>query len=282
MLLAVGYLLYLISTPPCPCGRFSVFLCLRSKAMNARMKKVANNLRLLIDTHVHTCASGHAYSTIQENAREAKSKGMAMIAITDHAPAMCGAPTEVYFNNLKTVPSQIAGVGLIKGAEVNIIDYEGQLDLPEQTLRRLELVIVSLHDLCIAPATLQEHTAALVRVLQNPLVDAVAHPGNPQYQVDIGAVVAAAAKYHKLIEMNNHSFTVRTGSEPNCREFAARCKAAGVRMICGSDAHFSTKIGDFDHVNRIFKEVDMPEELVLNASVERFKSYLAERELRVG
>jgi putative hydrolase len=239
-------------------------------------------LQLLIDTHVHTCASGHAYSTIQENAWEAKAKGMAMIAITDHGPAMCGAPSVIYFNNLKTVPAKISGVSIIKGAEVNILDYNGKLDLPVNTLERLEFVIVSLHDLCIAPGSVQENTKALVNVLQNPFVDGVAHPGNPQFQVDIETVVAAAAQYHKLIEINNHSFTVRAGSENNCREFAAKCKGDGVRVICGSDAHMSFKIGEFDYVDRLLEAVDMPEELILNASVERFEAYLAERKLRIG
>jgi putative hydrolase len=239
-------------------------------------------LKLIIDTHTHTCASGHAYSTIQENAREAHTKGMAMIAITDHAPALCGAPSVVYFNNLKTVPATIDGVGIIKGAEVNILDFTGKLDLPEKTLTRLEWVIASLHDLCITPATVQEHTEALVNVLRNPLVDGVAHPGNPQYQVDIETVVAAAAKYHKLIEINNHSFTVRAGSADNCRKFAVKCKEYGVRVVCGSDAHMSFEIGEFDYVYRLLEEVDMPKELILNASVERFEAYLAERKLRIG
>jgi putative hydrolase len=240
-------------------------------------------MRLVIDTHVHTCASGHAYSTIQENAREARNKGMAMIAITDHGPAMCGAPNRVYFNNLKVVPGKIDGVRIIKGAEVNILDFTGKLDLPKTTLTRLEWVIASLHDLCITPATVQEHTEALVKVLQNPLVDGIAHPGNPQFQVDIDTVVAAAAKYHKLIEINNHSFTTaRKGSAGNCRQFAAKCKEFGVRVICGSDAHMSFEIGEFAQVYRLFEEVSMPEELILNASVERFETYLAERRTRIG
>ncbi|HEY8464128.1 MAG TPA: phosphatase [Bacillota bacterium] len=238
-------------------------------------------MRLIIDTHTHTCASGHAYSTIQENAREAQRKELAMVAVTDHGPAMCGAPTVIYFNNLPTVPSQIYGVRIIKGAEVNILDYNGKLDLPERTLARLEFAIASLHDLCIAPAGIEENTRALVKALQNPYVDGVAHPGNPQFQVNIETVVAAAAQYHKLIEINNHSFTARPGSADNCRQFAIACRRMGTRIVCGSDAHISFDIGDFAYVNRLLAEVAMPEELVLNTSVDRFESYLAERKLRI-
>ncbi len=239
-------------------------------------------MQLVLDTHTHTLVSGHAYSTVQENARAAKAKGLAAFAVTDHGPAMLGAPTRVYFENLKAIPPMLEGVRVIKGAEVNITDYQGQLDLPGSTLKKLEFAIASLHDLCLTPATAAEHTAALIRVLQNPLIDAIAHPGNPQFPVAIDQVVAAARQYHKLIEINNHSFTARAGSAGNCREFAARCKAAGVRIVTSSDAHFSTEIGDFAEVRRLLEAVAMPEELVLNTSLAKFEAYLGERSQRIA
>ncbi|TCL66526.1 putative hydrolase [Hydrogenispora ethanolica] len=239
-------------------------------------------MQLVVDTHTHTLVSGHAYSTVQENARAAKAKGLAMMAMTDHGPAMPGAPTWVYFENLKVIPPLLEGVRIIKGAEVNITDYQGRLDIPDTTLRKLDFAIASLHDLCLIPAGIEENTAAMIHVLRNPYIDGLAHPGNPQFPVAIDRVVAAAKQYHKLIELNNHSFTARAGSAPNCREFAVQCKAAGVRVICGSDAHFSTGVGEFDHVRRLLETVAMPEELMLNASAPRFEAYLQERKERIA
>ena len=37
------------------------------------------------DLHVHSVASGHAYSTIQEIARKPE-KGLKLVAITEHGP----------------------------------------------------------------------------------------------------------------------------------------------------------------------------------------------------
>ena len=37
----------------------------------------------ILDTHTHTLASGHAYSTIRENAHAAAEKGLELLAITD-------------------------------------------------------------------------------------------------------------------------------------------------------------------------------------------------------
>ena len=45
-------------------------------------------MKILADTHTHTIASGHAYSTVDENARWAAEQGLRLLALTDHAPAM--------------------------------------------------------------------------------------------------------------------------------------------------------------------------------------------------
>lgn len=41
---------------------------------------------IVVDSHTHTIASGHAYSTILENALAAKNKGLKLLCTTDHAP----------------------------------------------------------------------------------------------------------------------------------------------------------------------------------------------------
>lgn len=231
-------------------------------------------MKLVVDTHTHTISSGHAYSTVQEMAREASVNGVKAFVITDHGPAMKGAPFLYHFGNLRVVPGEIYGVKVIKGVEANIIDYDGNTDMPAEYLRRLEFAIASFHDICIVPSTIEDHTNAMIGVLKNPLIDAVAHPGNPQFQVDIDRVVRAAREYGKLIEINNHSFYIRTGSEKNCREFALKCKEYGVKVVCGSDSHISFDLGKFDKINKLFEEIQMPEELVLSTSVERFEEYL--------
>ncbi len=51
-----------------------------------------NYMKLLLDTHIHTLASGHAYSTLAEYVEMAREKGLELIAQTDHGPAMPGGP----------------------------------------------------------------------------------------------------------------------------------------------------------------------------------------------
>lgn len=238
-------------------------------------------MKFIIDTHTHTVSSGHAYSTVQEMAKGAYDNGIEIMAITDHGPSMKGAPYLYHFGNLKTIPNVLNGVRIIKGVEANIVDYSGNTDMPDGYLKRLDFVIASFHDICITPADVEEHTRAVINVLKNPYIDAIAHPGNPQFNVDIEAVVKAAKEFKKLIEINNHSFTARTGSETNCKKFALKCKEFGVGITCGSDAHISFDVGNFDHVYKLLKEVEMPESLILNTSVEKFDHYLEQRKQRI-
>ncbi|NLD46221.1 MAG: phosphatase [Clostridiaceae bacterium] len=234
-----------------------------------------------VDTHTHSVSSGHAYSTVQEMAREAYLNGIKMFALTDHGPAMPGAPALYHFGNLKAIPEFLYNVRVLKGAEANIIDYSGGLDIPEGYLKRLDFVMAGFHEICILPSTKREHTEAMINALKNPYVDAVSHPGNPQFEVDIERVVATAKEFGKLIEINNHSFIVRTGSEKNCKNFALECKRAGVKIVCGSDAHISFDVGKFNKVDELLQGIDMPEELVMNTSIQKLYEYLEIKNKRI-
>ena len=234
-------------------------------------------MKIVADTHTHTLASGHAYSTIIENAHEASAKGIGAIAMTDHGPMMPGVSGLLHFRNLKAIPEYIYGVRIIKGAEVNITDYDGGLDIPDEVLSRLEFRIASLHDIIIRPGTSEENTSGVINALKNPYIDVVAHPGNPAFPVDIDKVVRTAAKYNKLIEINNSSFKTRRGCGANCLEFVKKCKQYGVRIACGSDAHICYDIGCFGRVLELLEEAEMPEELVIGPSILKIEEYLKER-----
>ena len=238
-------------------------------------------MKFVVDTHTHTVASGHAYSTVQEMAREASVNGIEMFAITDHGPAMKGAPYFYHFSNMRVIPEVLYGVRVLKGVEANIIDYNGTLDMPKEYLKRLDFVLASFHDICIEPASIEEHTNAYLNIMKNPFVDAVGHPGTPQFEVDVKKVVSAAKEYGKFIEINNNSFSVRSGCEENCMNFALECKKQGVKIVCGSDAHISFDVGKFDKVYRLLESIDMPEELVMNTKLSNFNEFIENKRKRL-
>jgi len=232
-------------------------------------------LEFLLDTHCHTISSGHAYSTIGEIAEEAARKGLKLIAMTDHGPAMPGGPHIFHIGNLRVIPDYIKGVRVLKGVEANIMDFQGRLDLPDSYLQRLEIVIASFHDVCIAPGSVEENTRAMIAAMNNPYVDIIAHPGNPYYPVDIDKLVQCAHETGKLLEINNSSFAgSRKGSEENCRRIAAKAREMGVMLTAGSDCHICYDVGKFNRVEEIFQEVGMPEELVINTDPRKLVDYL--------
>jgi histidinol phosphatase-like PHP family hydrolase len=79
-------------------------------------------MRYPVDDHIHTMASGHAFSTLQENARHAASLGLKLIACTDHAMAMPGGPGWIYFSALRMVAAGRRGIEVLRGVEANILD----------------------------------------------------------------------------------------------------------------------------------------------------------------
>lgn len=240
-------------------------------------------MKFLLDTHCHTISSGHAYSTITEIAETAAEKGLRLIAMTDHGPAMPGGPHIFHIGNQKVIPDYIKGVRILKGVEANIMDFEGRLDLGESFLKNLDIVIASFHDVCIAPGSVEENTKALIEAMKNPYVDIIAHPGNPYYPIDIDRFIQCAFDTGTLIEINNSSFVgSRKGSEENCRRIAARAKEKGVRLVAGSDCHISFDVGRFDRVEEIFEEAAMPEELVINTDPQKLIEYLNKKGKKVS
>ncbi|AZT89683.1 phosphatase [Caldicellulosiruptor changbaiensis] len=229
---------------------------------------------LEVETHCHTIASGHAYNTLEEMVTEAKNKGLKGICITDHGPEMPGSCSSLYFYNLVVVPRKIDGIMVFRGCEANIIDYEGSIDLPESALQRLDFVIASLHDVCIPPGTISDHTRALIGAIKNPNILCIGHPGNPLYEIDKEAVVKAAKEHNKAIEINNASFYVREKSRENCIEILKLCKKYGVYIAMGSDAHFKTDIARCDVTQKLIEEYEFPHELIVNKSLENFLEFL--------
>jgi putative hydrolase len=239
-------------------------------------------MRIAIDTHTHSVASGHAYSTVEEMAEGARRAGLKGFVLTDHGPALAGLPHLYHFGNLRILPKRMNGVRFYSGVEANIMNTEGELDLPARLLCRLDFVMAGLHDECFAPRAIDENTKALTAALRSPLVDAVSHPGNPQYPIDAASVVATAKENGKAIEINAGSFRVRKGSEGNCLEIALLCARMDALIVCGSDAHYWRDVGRLSEAIALLKKAGVPRELVINAQVRAFEDFIARRRAERG
>ncbi len=234
-------------------------------------------MRNVLDSHAHTIASGHAYNTICEMAQAAADKGLKLLALTEHSMMMPGTCHEFYFMNLKVLPRQMAGIEVLFGTEVNIMDYDGKLDMRQDLLERMDVVVASMHTPCIAPGTEAENTRAYVKAIENPAVNIIGHPDDGRYPVDYEELVAAAKEHHVLLELNNSSLNPagsRKDPIPNDIKMLEFCRRYEAPIIINSDCHCAADVGNHQYADKLLAEIDFPEHLIVNRSVEEYKKYI--------
>lgn len=236
-------------------------------------------MELKVDTHTHTYASGHAYSTLIENAKSAKRNGLAMFCTTDHSESMPGAPHYWFFSNQRVLPRFIEGVAIIRGVESNIMNTQGEIDIHPSVDKNLDWVIASFHEPVFRPSNFAAHTEALLNVIKGGRVDALGHLGNPNFDFDFEAVIQCAVEYNVAIEINNTTLkgNSRVGSVDRCYEIARIAKAKGAFITSGSDAHFCNDVGGLDLVSALLDEVGIDSTKVITHSPQQFLSFLTLR-----
>lgn len=235
-----------------------------------------------MDLHTHTIASGHAYNTLFEMARAAAEQGLELYGCTDHAPSIPDTIGEYYFINFKVIPRELFGVRVLMGAELNILNPAGDVDLPEHILQKLDYAVASIHRPCYSGSTAAQNTAAYLAAMKNPYIQIIGHPDDGRYPSDFETLAAAAAEHHKLLELNNSSLS------PNSSRKDARtqdlillehCRRFGTHIIVNSDAHIATDVGNHENAWNLLKEIDFPEELVVNTSLEKVAEFLPHAKL---
>lgn len=234
-------------------------------------------MKYVLDIHSHTIASGHAYSTIKEMVEAAKERNLELLAITEHGSSMEGSCPEIYFANLRVVRREMMGVRLLLGSELNIMDYEGHLDMNEYTYKNLDITIASMHIGCIKPGTREQNTNAFIEAMKNPYVNIIGHPDDMRYPVDYESLVKAAREHHVLLELNNSSLNpggFRKNSDENDITMLKLCKKYDIPIVMGSDAHVADDVANFFYAQKIIDQTGFPEELIINTSVDKLMEYL--------
>lgn len=189
------------------------------------------------DLHMHTTASD-GRGSVREMAEAARDLGLDYIAITDHS-ASHGFGDDVTPDELRAsidevrrVDAELDGITVLAGSEVNILT-DGRLDYDDELLAELDWVVASVHT-----AFGSDPTARIVAACEHPSVDVIAHPTGrlieqrTPYDLDIDAMIAAAARTGTLLEIN---------ASPRRRDLhdvhARQAKDAGVLLVIDSDAH---------------------------------------------
>lgn len=145
-----------------------------------------------------------------------------------------GAPSFIPHSQ-RMLPQEVEGIRVYQGIEVNILDHQNHLDIPEEYLKLCEFVIASIHSHMFPEKMDQEQPTPppIWRFLKNPYVDIIGHADDPSVPCDFEAIVQEAQHQGKLLELNNNSTTAhRPGSLPSLKQYILCCQGpqpAGLR-----------------------------------------------------
>ena len=261
------------------------------------------------DVHTHTLYSRHAYSTLEENVREAAERRIELLGVTEHFSDMLFPTRDLrnfqYFANLGCWPRSWHGVTLLRGVEADIVDLDGNLyghdtpagrfgagvgtgpdTLKDMVFGKVDYAIASVHNHDWADGALLATTTEMyIRALSDPRVLIVGHPGRAGVPFELDPVLEAARDQHKLIEINEHSLNTSEGHDRSyvpCRRIAERCAELGVSIAVNSDAHISYDVGRFEAVPALLDELDFPADLIATCSADAFLAALTAAGLPVA
>lgn len=261
------------------------------------------NYPILLDIHTHSIASGHgSRDTITDMARAAADRSLKVLGISDHGPKTPGAGGSSYFRSLCLAPRSRFGVSLLYGAELNILNEKGDVDLEGSIIASLDYAFISMHHPVFqgrsagspkAPegfggagagssrtggafptdsiAFRDSCTNAYINAMKHPCVRFIGHPDDGRFPVDYERLLSACAKYRVYPEINNASLmpdAYRTEGHKNSMEILSLCKKMRLPVLLSSDSHGKAHIGDMEYIFPLLKECDFPAELVINRSVE--------------
>ena len=230
-------------------------------------------MNIQLDVHTHTIVSGHAFSTLTEMVTEAQRKKLKIFGITEHGPDFPGSCRPIYFWNYHCVPRQWGDMRLLLGAELNIMDTEGNLDKDDNYYQCLDIRIAGIHRLCWKGGTREENTQGMINAIRNPWTNIISHPGDGTADLIFEPIVLAAKETGTLLEINNSSLKPCRGklkARDNNIEILQLCKKLDVPVILGSDAHIHFDIANYENIYPLLHETDFPDELIINDKPDEF------------
>jgi DNA polymerase (family X) len=193
------------------------------------------------DLHMHTQASD-GVATIEEMVAAARSRGLSYIAITDHSQQVSmarGLTAERCLAQWAEIdrirPTLPKGFTLLKGIECDILE-KGGMDLSDEVLAQADWVIASVH--YGQKQSREQITERILGAIDNPHVHVIAHPTGrlinkrDSYQVDIDAVMAAARRRGKLLELNANPVRLDLNDV-----YCAAARQHGIPIVINTDAH---------------------------------------------
>ena len=232
------------------------------------------------DLHMHTTATD-GQCTIREMAEAAIARGLKYIAITDHSKrvTMAGGLDAdraiAQWRTIEKLRSEFDGrLHIFTGIECDILE-NGGMDLPDDCLAEADFVLASVHYGGNQPR--DQITERVLGALENPHVDCIAHPTGrlinrrKPYAVDIEAVIEAAVRHGKWLEINANPARLDLNDL-----HAAAAARADVPIVINTDAHAIENMDLMRYGIKQARRAGLEKRHVVNTqSLSQFKKSLA-------
>lgn len=192
------------------------------------------------DLHVHTTATD-GRASLRGMVWAAQAKGYRYVAITDHSRRLAmahGLDAKRLARQIDAIDKlndELTGITVLKSIEVDILE-DGSLDLPDQILRRLDLVVGAIHSHLDLPQGKQ--TERILRAMDNRCLNILAHPTGrlinerPASALDMERVMRGALERGCYLELN---------AQPDRLDLTdMHCRLAGqlgLKVAISTDAH---------------------------------------------
>jgi DNA polymerase (family 10) len=215
------------------------------------------------DLHMHTTWSD-GKASVEEMALEARARGLDYIAICDHARRLRDDRLAGQLAEIGEANEKISGVQVLSGAEVDI-RANGSLDMPDDVLEGRDWVVASVHS--GFQDSREKLMSRILAAIQHPFVDCIGHltgrklRRRPPYDLDLDEIFAAAAETGTALEINGQPDRL------DLRDVHARAAAAaGVTIVCNSDAHSTKALAYADFAVMQARRAWLTSDDVLNTS----------------
>ncbi|MEN3044258.1 MAG: DNA polymerase/3'-5' exonuclease PolX [Candidatus Hydrothermales bacterium] len=206
-------------------------------ALEGKIPELVKREDILGDMHVHSDYSD-GQSSILEIKEEGKKRGYKIVAICDHSQSAKYAKG-LSIERLLKKKEEIKKINekgdlpyILFGAEVDILP-DGKLDYPDEILKEIDYVVVSIHT-----GFRKDNTDRIIKAFENPFVHAFSHPtgrligSREPYEANWDLVFKKAKEKEIWMEIN--SYYERLDLSP---PLIKKAKKFGLKFVIGTDAH---------------------------------------------
>ncbi|MEW6755909.1 MAG: DNA polymerase/3'-5' exonuclease PolX [Candidatus Latescibacterota bacterium] len=198
--------------------------------------------------HVHTTYSDGTAS-MEAMALAARERGFSYLGVADHsrsaayAGGLDGEQVRRQHEEIDALNERLQGIHLFKGIESDV-RADGSLDYEDAVLETFDFVVASVHSRFRMDR--QTMTRRLVRAVEHPTTRVLGHLtgrlllAREGYEVDVEAVLEAAARARVAVEVNAHPRRL----DIDWRHLA-QARRLGVVAAVNTDAH---QIGELDNL----------------------------------